>query len=65
MLSGKKKKDYAADAAAQALAAQAAAMGLSPEDGTFTTTAAAFETDADDEGEDDAEMGTEEELVAA
>lgn len=65
MLSGKKKKDYAADAAAQALAAQAAAMGLSADDGSFTTTAAAFESDADDEGEDDVEIGTDEELVAA
>ena len=62
MLSGKKKKDYAAESAAQALAAQAAAMGLTPEDGSFTTTAAAFETDDD---EDDSELSSEEELVAA
>ena len=62
MLSGKKKKDYAAESAAQALEAQAAAMGLSPEDGTFTTSAAAFEAETDD---DDAEITTEEELVAA
>jgi len=62
MLSGKKKKDYAAESAAQALAAQAAAMGLTPEDGSFTTTAAAFETDED---EDDSDISSEEELVAA
>ena len=65
MLSGKKKKDYAADAAAQALAAQAAAMGLGPEDGSFTTTAAAFETDPEGDDGDEAEIGSDEELVAA
>ena len=65
MLSGKKKKDYAAESAAEALAAQATAMGLTPEDGSFTTSAAAFESDADDEDEDDAEVTTDEELVAA
>ena len=62
MLSGKKKKDYAAESAAQALAAQAAAMGLTPEDGSFTTTAGAFETDED---EDDSDISSDEELVAA
>ena len=62
MLSGKKKKDYAAESAAQALAAQAAAMGLSPDEGSFTTTAGAFETDEDD---DESEIGSEDELVAA
>ena len=53
MLSGKKKKDYAAESAAEALAAQAAAMGLSPDETAFT---------ADDE---DSEAESEEELVAA
>ena len=65
MLSGKKKKDYAAESAAEALAAQAAAMGLTPGDGAFTTSAAAFEADPDADGDDDAEIATEEELVAA
>jgi len=62
MLSGKKKKDYAAESAAQALEAQAAAMGLTPEEGSFTTTAAAFEPDEDD---DESDIATEDELVAA
>jgi hypothetical protein len=31
MLSGRRKRDYAAEAAAQALAAQAQALGVSPE----------------------------------
>lgn len=53
MLSGKKKKDYAAESAAEALAAQAAAMGLSSDETAFT---------ADD---DDSEAESEEELVAA
>jgi single-strand DNA-binding protein len=64
MLSGKKKKDYAAESAAQALEAQAAAMGLSPEEGSFTTSAAAFENDVDDD-DDESEITTEDELVAA
>jgi len=62
MLSGK-KKDYAAKSAAQALEARAAAMGLTPEEGSFTTSAAAFEHD--DEDEDETEISSEEELVAA
>ena len=62
MLSGKKKKDYAAESAAEALAAQAAAMGLTPEEGSFTTSAAAFESDEDD---DESEIAAEDELVAA
>ena len=62
MLSGKKKKDYAAESSAQALEAQAAAMGLTPEEGSFTTTAAAFEPDEDD---DESDIATEDELVAA
>ena len=37
-------------------------MGLSPEDGSFTTTAGAFEPDED---EDDSDISSEEELVAA
>jgi len=65
MLSGKKKKDYAAESAAQALEAQAAAMGLTPEEGSFTTSPAAFEPDEDDEDEDESEIAAEDELVAA
>ena len=62
MLSGKKKKDYAAESAAEALAAQAAAMGLTPEEGSFTTSAAAFEPD--DEDDEESEI-TDDDLVAA
>jgi single-strand DNA-binding protein len=63
MLSGKKKKDYAAESAAEALAAQAAALGMSPDDSAFTSSAqAAFSADDED---DDSEVGTEDELVAA
>jgi len=59
MLSGKKKKDYAAESAAEALAAQAAAMGMDPTADAF----AASDTDAEDDDSDDTEA--EEELVAA
>ena len=45
MLSGRRKKDYAAESAAEALAAQAQAMGFSP--------ASAAETDDPDEPDDD------------
>jgi hypothetical protein len=48
MLSGKKKKDYAAESAAQALEAQAAALGITPD-------SAAFSASADDEESDEAE----------
>ena len=64
MLSGKKKKDYAAESAAQALEAQAAAMGMSPDRRLVYNSATAFEPDADDD--DESEDGTaDEELVAA
>ncbi len=36
MLSGKRKKDYAAESAADALAAQAAALGVEPEMQAFS-----------------------------
>ena len=36
MLSGKRKKDYAAESAAEALAAQAAAMGATPDQPAFS-----------------------------
>jgi single-strand DNA-binding protein len=62
MLSGKKKKDYAAESAAEALAAQATKLGMTPDDTGFTETA--FDSDGHDE-DDETEIGTEEELVAA
>jgi single stranded DNA-binding protein len=61
MLSGRRKRDYAAEAAAQALAAQAQALGVSPE-------ALGEEIDEEIEGEAvPVETATEEEeeLVAA
>ena len=48
MLSGKRKKDYAAESAAEALAAQAAAMGVTPD-------APAFSASPDDDESDEAE----------
>jgi single-stranded DNA-binding protein len=53
MLSGKKKKDYAAESAAHALEAQAAALGMADSE--------AFSASADDEESDEAE----EEALAA
>ena len=55
MLSGKRKKDYAAESAAEALAAQAAAMGVEPETVAFSAAPA----------EDEAEAGELEEALAA
>ncbi len=54
MLSGKRKKDYAAESAAEALAAQAAALGVEPDEPAFSASA-----------DDDAAETEEEELVAA
>ncbi len=48
MLSGKKKKDYAAESAAHALEAQAAALGMSPDGSVFSAS-------ADDDESDEAE----------
>ena len=48
MLSGKKKKDYAAESAAHALEAQAAALGMSAD-------SPAFSASADDDESDEAE----------
>jgi len=57
MLSGKRKKDYAAESAADALAAQAAALGVEPETQSFTQVSS---------GGGNAESSAEqEELVAA
>ncbi len=64
MLSGKKKKDYAAESAADALAAQAASLGLAPDATGFGETVG----DADDDEDDEVEAigsADEEELVAA
>ena len=55
MLSGKRKKDYAAESAADALAAQAAALGVEPETQSFTQVSA----------EDGGAESSAEELVAA
>jgi single-strand DNA-binding protein len=57
MLSGKRKKDYAAESAAEALAAQAIALGVEPD-------AHAMESDDDAEEASTAETA-ETELVAA
>lgn len=57
MLSGKRKKDYAAESAADALAAQAAALGVAPEMQSFAH--------ASSEADDSEASAEEEELVAA
>jgi single-strand DNA-binding protein len=57
MLSGKRKKDYAAESAAEALAAQAAKLGVEPETHSFSS------AEADDEAAE--ATADEEELVAA
>ena len=63
MLSGKRKKDYAAESAADALAAQAAAMGVAP---IFDAGQSDEGTATDDASDDDgAEVSDEEQLVAA
>jgi single-strand DNA-binding protein len=54
MLSGKRKKDYAAESAAQALETQAEALGIEPNE---------VEDEADEDADEVAE--TEHELVAA
>jgi single-strand DNA-binding protein len=64
MLSGKKKKDYAAESAADALVAQAAALGYAPDSTGFAETIG----EADDDEDDDVDAiaaADEEELVAA
>jgi single-strand DNA-binding protein len=58
MLSGKRKKDYAAESAAQALEAQAAAMGYLPQNSDEAS-------DDDDELDAQPDSEGEEELVAA
>lgn len=65
MLSGRKKKDYAAESAADALAAQAAAMGYPP-DGAHSFSGSAVNDDGDEDSEAIAGRAAEdEELVAA
>jgi hypothetical protein len=49
MLSGKKKKDYAAESAAEALAAQAAAMGVEADSLAFSASADHESTEAEEE----------------
>ena len=53
MLSGRRKKDYAAEAAAQALETQAELMGLDPVDGDD------FEALSDEDDESDESEGVE------
>ncbi len=55
MLSGRRKKDYAAESAAEALAAQAQAMGFSP--------ASAAESDDPDEPDDDEPEATDDDVL--
>jgi len=55
MLSGRRKKDYAAESAAEALAAQAQAMGFSP--------ATVAEPDDPDEPEDDEPEATDDDVL--
>jgi single-strand DNA-binding protein len=55
MLSGRRKKDYAAESAAEALAAQAQAMGFSP--------ASAVESDDPDEPDDDHPEATDDDVL--
>jgi single-strand DNA-binding protein len=63
MLSGKRKKDYAAESAAEALAAQAAAMGVAP---IYSADPSDEEATAEDSGDDHAAVESDEEqLVAA
>lgn len=49
MLSGKKKKDYAAESAADALAAQAAAMGVEADPVAFSASPDDESTEAEEE----------------
>ena len=67
MLSGKRKKDYAAESAADALAAQAAAMGFVPDHNGESADFGVSAADGDDEDADgEATTSVEdEELVAA
>ena len=60
MLSGRRKKDYAAESAAEALAAQAEAMGYQPQDAS-----AEGESDADDGAASTPFDAAEEELASA
>ena len=64
MLSGRKKKDYEAQQAADSLAAQAEALGAVPAEDPIP---AGAETTAESEGDDDAvgdELGEEDEAAA-
>jgi hypothetical protein len=61
MLSGRRKKDYAAESAAQALETQAELMGIDPVDGDDFE---ALTDDDDDDDETDEVEDPEEALVA-
>lgn len=65
MLSGKRKKDYAAESAADALAAQAEAMGVAPIYGAVPADEETAAGEAGDSDDDSAEASDEEQLVAA
>ncbi len=52
MLSGRRKKDYAVESAADALVAQAAKMGVEPADGDGFTPSDATAEDAEAEEEE-------------
>ena len=68
MLSGKRKKDYAAESAAEALAAQAAALGMSPGQPVYSALPDPSDTDLDDAAAAAASVSAEdleEEAVAA
>jgi single-strand DNA-binding protein len=62
MLSGRRKKDYAAESAAEALAAQAEAMGVSP-DSAGGTNGFTAEATADDDEDTDSSGTDEDEQV--
>ena len=59
MLSGRKKKDYAAESAAEALATQAAQLGVEPHE------LAAGDDDDDELDDEDLDLEPEAELAAA
>ena len=65
MLSGRRKKDYAAETAAQALEAQAVAAGIAPDAGEPVADDAGFSVDPGGDDDDEEEDELLEEAVAA
>jgi hypothetical protein len=66
MLSGRRKKDYEAQQAAESLAAQAERFGDAPPTEPIPESAEAATTDAGDDGDDDeADVETEAEAAVA